>query len=123
MPFLGVFSALLFMFMCINPPVHHGAPLNLPRVQNATLQLGAVREDAIRIAVTSDGRSFFDSAAAQPGELPNLIHAALRHGSEKTVYLLADSRAKNGDVEIVIDQIRLAGITNVVILADRPAAP
>lgn len=124
MPFLGVFSALLFMFMCIAPSDHGGrSPVNLPRVQSATLQPGALREDAIRIVVTRDGRFYFDSAAAQPGELPNLIHTALRHGSERTVYLLADSRAKNGDVEIVIDQIRLAGITDVVILADKSAAP
>lgn len=123
MPFLGVFSALLFVFLSITPDTHDGVYVTLPEAQSATLQPGALREDAIRIAVARDGRIFFGSAAAQPGELPNLIHTALRHGSEKTVYLLADSRAKNGDIEIVVDQMRLAGITNLVILAEKPAAP
>lgn len=122
MPFLGVFLVLLFIFMCITPPFHDST-VNLPNAQGATMQPGAVREDAIRIVVTRDGRFFFDTAEAEPGELPNLIRKALRDGSERKVYLLADGRAKNGDIEIVVDQIRLAGITNVVILANKPAAP
>lgn len=123
MPFLGVFLVLLFIFMCITPPFHGGSPVNLPTAQSATLQPGAVREDAIRIAVTRDGRFFFDSVEAEPGDLPNLIRTAMRSGSERKVYLLADSRARNGEVDIVVDQIRLSGITNVVILANKPSVP
>jgi biopolymer transport protein ExbD len=50
-----------------------------------------------------------------------MIRTAVRDGSERKVYLFADSRAKNGDVNIVLDQIRFAGITNVVILANKSA--
>jgi biopolymer transport protein ExbD len=56
-------------------------------------------------------------------ELPDLIRTAIRGGSERKVYLFADSRAKNGSVEIVVDQIRLAGIINLVILANKPSVP
>jgi biopolymer transport protein TolR len=77
----------------------------------------------LRIAVTRDGRYFFDSIEAEPGELPDLIRTAIRDGSERQVYLLADSRAKNGEVDIVVDQVRLSGVTNVVILANKPSAP
>jgi biopolymer transport protein ExbD len=124
MPFLGVFSVLLFIFMCVTPPAHGGrSPVNLPTAQSATLQPGAVREDAIRIVVRRDGRCFFDSVEAEPGDLPDMIRTAMRSGSDWKVYLLADSRVKNGDVEIVVDQIRLSGITNVVILANKPSVP
>jgi biopolymer transport protein TolR len=124
MPFLGVFLVLLFIFMSITQPSHgSNPPVNLPKAQSATLQPGAIREDAIRIAVSRDGRCFFDSSQAEPGELPNLIRTAMRSGSERKVYLLADSRAKNGDVEIVVDQIRLSGITDVVILTNKPSQP
>jgi biopolymer transport protein TolR len=120
MPFVGVFLVLLFIFMCITPPDHgHGVTLNPPNARSATLQPGAVREDAIRIAVARDGRCFFGSVEAEPGELPNLIRTAMRTGSERKVYLLADSRAENGGVKIVLDQIRLAGIINLVILANK----
>jgi len=123
MPFLGVFLVLLIMFMCNPRPFHGDSPVDLPKARSATLQPGAVREDAIRIAVTRDGRSFFGSNKAEPGELYNLIRTAMRAGSERKVYLLADGRAKNEEVEIVVDQIRLAGVTNVVILANKPFAP
>ena len=122
MPFLGVFLVLLIIFMCY-PSSFDDSPVDLPRARSATSQPGALREDAIRIAVTRDGSRFFGSSKAEPGELANLIRAAMQAGSERKVYLLADGRAKNEDVEIVFDQIRLAGITNVVILANKPYAP
>jgi biopolymer transport protein TolR len=124
MPFLGVFSVLLFIIMCVIPPSHSSSSsVNLPTAQSASLQPGAVREDAVRIAVTRDGRFFFDSVEAEPRELPNLIRTAMRTGSERKVYLLVDGRARNEDVEIVVNAIRLTGITNVVILANRPSVP
>jgi biopolymer transport protein TolR len=123
MPFHGVSLVLLIMFMCYPGAFHGDSPVDLPKARSATLQSGAVREDAIRIAVTRDGSRFFGSNKAEPGELSDLIRTATRAGSERKVYLLADCRAKDEDVEIVFDQIRLAGITNVVILADKPYAP
>jgi biopolymer transport protein TolR len=123
MPFVGVFLVLLFIFMCITPPGHDdGVTLNPPKARSVTLQPGAVREDAIRVAVTRDGRCFFGSAVAEPGELPNLIRTAIRDGSERKVYLSADTRTKNGGVKTVLDQIRLAGIINVVILANKASS-
>jgi biopolymer transport protein TolR len=123
MPFLGVFLVLLLLFMCYVRPFHGDSPVDLPKARSATLQPGAVRDDAIRIAVTRDGKRYFGLTKAEPGELPNLIRTALRGGSERKVYLLADGRARNEDVEIVVEQIRLAGITDVAILANKPSAP
>ena len=124
MPFLGVFLVLLFIFMCVIPPSHGDRPpVDLPKAQSATSQPGAIREDAIRVTVKRDGHCFFGSVEVEPRELPNLIQAAMRAGSEGKVYLLADSRARNGDVEIVVDQIRISGITNIVILANKPSVP
>ena len=121
MPFVGVFMVLLFIFMLI-PPSHAGMSLvDLPKAKSATLQLGPLREDAIRILVARDGRCYFHSTAAEPRDLPDLIRTAIRDGSERKVYLFADSRAKNVSVGIVVDQIRIAGIANVVILANKPS--
>ena len=117
MPFLSVFLVFLVMFMCNTPPFH-GLPVDLPKARNATSQPGAQREDAIHIAVTRDGRFFFGGQRVAWGQLHNLIQAATREGSEPKIYLSADRRAKNKDVEIAVDQIRLAGITNVAILAN-----
>ena len=81
-----------------------------------------MREDAIRITVPRDGRCYFDSTETKPEELPNLIRTKIRDGSERKVYLSADSRTRNGRVKIVLDELRFAGITNVVILANRPSS-
>jgi biopolymer transport protein ExbD len=52
----------------------------------------------------------------------NLIGTALSEGVEKKVYLAIDQRAKNAEVVAILDQIRLAGITSVVILANQSRA-
>jgi hypothetical protein len=53
---------------------------------------------------------------------PSARHLLRSECSERKVYLLADTRAKNKDVGIVVDQIRLAGIANLVILANKLSA-
>ena len=121
MPFVGLFLVLLIIFMLI-PTSHGGVSVDLPKARNATLQRGAVREDAIRIFVARDGHCYFRSTTAAPEGLPDLIRAAIRDGSERKVYLSADTRARNISVEIVVDQIRLAGITHIAILANKPSA-
>ncbi len=118
MPFLSVFLVFLVMFMSNIPAYHYGVPVDLPNARSTTSQPGALREDAIHIAVTRDGRFFFGGQRVAWGQLHNLIQAATREGSEPKIYLSADRRAKNKDVEIAVDQIRLAGITNVAILAN-----
>jgi len=122
MPFLGVFLPLLVIFMCYPFGHYVGTGVDLPKARWASLQPGALREDAIRIAVTRDGRFFLGRQQVERGGLHDLIRAAIRDGSERKIYLSADARAKNKDVEIAVDQIRLAGITNVAILANKPAA-
>jgi biopolymer transport protein TolR len=123
MPFVGVFLVLLFIFMLTPPSRRFVWPTDLPEARTTTFQPRALREDAIRIVVARDSRCYFGSATAQPGELSNLIRTALRGGSERKAYLLADARARNGDVGIVVDQIRLAGIVNIVIVANKLRVP
>ena len=40
-------------------------------------------------------------------------------GRRKKVYFAADQRAKYAEVDVVLDYVRLAGITNVVVLAEK----
>jgi biopolymer transport protein ExbD len=123
MPFVGVFMVLFFIFMLIPPSLRFVPPADLPEARSTTFQPRALREDAIRIAVARNGRCFFGSVTAKPSELPDLIRTALRGGSERKAYLLAGARVKNGGVGIVVDQIRRAGIINVVILVNQPPRP
>lgn len=122
MPYLGVFLALLVFMMCTTPTPAHGG-VYLPMAESATPQRGALREEAIRITVTRDGRSFFRGREAAPATLPEMIQEAVRERAERRIYLVVDARAKYIDVEVVVDQIQLAGIRDLVILANKPKAP
>jgi biopolymer transport protein ExbD len=87
-----------------------------PKAEHATPQPGALREDAITVMVTREGFVLFRDSEISLDELPILIQTAVRQGSEKKIYLVADKRARNGDVARVLDQIQLAGIKDVVVL-------
>jgi len=116
---LSISLSLLIFFMLV-PPRPRGIRPNLPYAATATLQPGAVREDAMQITILRDGQVYFRDVQIAPGELPSLIRDALRAGARKEVYLAVDSRARTGDVRPVIDQLRLGGLASVVILVNRP---
>lgn len=118
-PFAGVFMFLLFIFMLPQPSHGGGLSVTLPTAKTTTPQRAAIRDDAISISVARDGHFYFRATYVAPGDLPNLIRAALRDGSERKVYLSADTRARNKDVAIVVDQIRLAGISHLAIMANK----
>jgi biopolymer transport protein TolR len=121
MPFAGVFTFLLFIFMLAQPSHGGGLGVDLPTAKNSTLQRAAIRDDAISISVTRGGQCYIRFTQIAPGDLPNLLRAALREGSERKVYLSADTRATNRDVGVVVDQIRLAGISHLAIMAYKPS--
>jgi biopolymer transport protein ExbD len=56
----------------------------------------------------------------QPEELGVAIRQAVADGAERRVYLQVDSRARYGRAEIVLDQIREAGIRDISVLAEKP---
>ncbi len=110
--------ALLFLLIGDRRPhVPKQIPVDLPVVLNATSEPNALREDAILVSVTRDGRLYFRRDRIMLDDISNRISKAVQEGAEKRVYMEADSRARYRDVEVVLDQIRAAGITDVVIRA------
>ena len=96
-----------------------GWAMDLPRTAHASLLPAALREDTMLVTVTRDGNIFFGNMQIRPSELPGSIHESLRRGSERKVYLKVDARAKYGDAEVVINQVREAGIENIGIFTDQ----
>ena len=119
--FVSVMLALLFLLLSdTTSHGHQRASVDFPAAQNAVWEPRALREDVMRVVVTRDGNVYFRQTRVRLEDLSNLIRTALQEDAEKKVYLAADQRAKNRDVEVVLDQIRLAGITRVVILTVKP---
>jgi biopolymer transport protein ExbD/biopolymer transport protein TolR len=118
--FLCVELVLLMIFMVNGPSPHADrSPVDLALSEHATPMPGALREDAMLVAVTRDGRILFGTYQMQYPDLPLAIRDSVRHGSERKVYLKADARAKYGDAALAIDQIRQAAIQNVGIITDQ----
>ena len=78
----------------------------------------ALREDAIRISITRDGRIFFRDHRVVYKDLPDEILKSARDVAEKRIYLAADARAKYGDVKGVLNQIRVTGIDDISFLTE-----
>ena len=118
--FLSIEFVLLMIFLVSGPTLHtqHGSA-HLACAGRATPMPGAIREDAMYVVVTRDGNIFFGTQQIQDGELPTAIRDAVLRGSERKVYLQVDSRARYGDAEIVLDQIRETGIENIGLITDQ----
>lgn len=117
--FAAVLLSLLIMLMVYKPPDSGNTGADLPQAMNGSPQPGVQREDAIRVTITRDGRSYFNGLRVSLAELPKLIRQALEEGSEPKLYLAVDSRAINSDVESVLNVVRNAGITHVAFITDR----
>ena len=121
-PFVGILLALLMTFMVSTSP-HHGLAVDLPTSMYALPQRYALREDAIRLSVAKDGVIYFGGRRVVPEEVAPAIRRAVDEGAERKVYLQVDSRARYGGAEVVLDQIREAGIREITVLAERPYQP
>ena len=126
-PFVSVMTALLITFMSVAAPYHAGRmPVDRPFARNATPQPRSLREDSMHLVMARDGKFFFSSSGdtrwtrIEIQELTPLLLSASKNNVEKTVYLDADARCRYSDVKIAVNQLRAAGITDLVILTQNP---
>jgi biopolymer transport protein ExbD len=118
-PFVGVMIAFLFLFVPWRTHAHRHIPADRPVVAHPTPQPGALREDAVQVVVTRDGRVYCNDRQVQIAELPQAVQTSMRPSTERKIYVTADARAKYGDVKVVIEKIRLTGITQICFLAEK----
>jgi biopolymer transport protein TolR len=116
---VGVGFALFIINMIITP-AHRFMGQNLTKLNHAGEEAGAVREDAIVLAIARDGRVFQRTSQIEGDEIAERIRDRVGSGSERKVYLQADARAKTGDVNTVVNEIQGSGVTHIAILTDMP---
>jgi biopolymer transport protein ExbD/biopolymer transport protein TolR len=90
----------------------------LPKTDNPIRMPGAIREDALIIAVQRDGTMYLGMDKVTVRMLPELLEVAVRGGSERKAYIKADARAKYGAVVLALNAVRNAGIDNVELLTE-----
>ncbi len=80
----------------------------------------AVRDDAMRVMVTRDGTIYFGNSKVASEELAEQIRRRLHSGAPHKVFLLVDQRARYGDLSVVLDEVRHAGIQDIALLEEFP---
>lgn len=73
------------------PPMRQGVSVQMARTANATAMPAADNEDAWVVAVTADGRMFFDVKPVTPESLTEVMKETPRH-RDQDVYIKADAR-------------------------------
>jgi biopolymer transport protein ExbD len=80
----------------------------------------ALRDDAMRVMLSRDGTIYFGNAKVASEDLADQIRQHLGRGAERKVFLIVDQRTRFGDLSVVLDEVRHAGIWDIAFLAEFP---
>jgi len=123
-PLVDVMLVLLIIFMVITPMLQKNISVDLAQTRNPRAMPDDDKEDALEVAITRDGKIYLrknqlSGADELTPKLKDLVSGKL----DKTVYIRADSRAKFGDVERVVDAVRAAGVDTLALITSRLTRP
>jgi biopolymer transport protein ExbD len=93
-------------------------PVEQVKASHAVALWGAMREDALLIAVGRNNHIWFDTRIVTAGDLTSKIRDRLNHGAERKVYIRADLRARYRTVLAILDSVRATGIDNIAFVVD-----
>jgi biopolymer transport protein ExbD len=119
--FVAILLALLFTFMADGlPHVHQGISVDLAWTDHSKAMPGAMREDAVIVAVQRDGKIFLDTTQIKaPEDLATKISERVRLGGERKVYIKADARAHYRAVAEVVDALHNAQVERIGLLTEQ----
>jgi len=80
----------------------------------------ALREDAMSVMLSRDGAIYFGNAKVASEDLAEQIRQRLERGAQHKVFLIVDQRTRFGDLFVVLDEVRHAGIWDIAFLAEFP---
>ena len=117
-PMVDVMLVLLIIFMVITPMLSKGVPVVLVRTNHQIPMKDADKSDAIVCAITREGKTFLNTTAMPPEELPNHVKDLLANRLDKTVFVKADARSRYERVVDVVDNLRAAGVDQLGLLTE-----
>src|SRR5215471_6144377 len=123
-PMVDVMLVLLIIFMVITPMLQRSVTVELAKANNPIPMADADKEDALIVAVTSDGGIYFDTQKVlNPGDLTQKVKDKLFNRVNKEVFVKADARAKYKNVVDVVDNVRSAGVDQLGLLTEEKKKP
>ncbi len=123
MEFSGLFVVLFALVMAYVAEFGYYPDLptvsvDYPKAAHAKKMPGAVREDALLISITRDGKMFFRNDQMDPASLPGRIRKSVAAGSPPKAYMKVDARARYGNVLQVLPYVRSGGVQDVAFLVE-----
>jgi biopolymer transport protein ExbD/biopolymer transport protein TolR len=118
-PMADIMLVLLIIFMVVMPMVNRDARVNLAEVANPVDMPNADKDDAVVVAISSDGTVFLGNNVTPMEEISSRVRDRISSRLDKTVYIKSDARTKYGDVVRLVDQVRNSGVDSVGLLTDK----
>ena len=110
-----VFILLIFFLVTASFTKESGIDVNRPTAQTAVRQ----ERGNLIIAINKNGEIWIDNQKVDIRTIRAHIEHLHAQNPEGTVIILADKDARTGATVEVLDQVRLAGVTNVALAAEQ----
>jgi biopolymer transport protein ExbD len=111
-PLVDVMLVLLIISMVAAPMLQEGIPLELPTAESAS----PIEQADVVVSVDRDGRIRINEQPVHPDLLAERMRALAQSRPEETVFLRGDRLLPYGEVLLVMDRIRKAGVTRVALV-------
>jgi biopolymer transport protein TolR len=111
-PLVDVMLVLLIISMLASPMLERGIPLELPATETAR----EIEEARVVVSLDRDGRIRINDRPVHPDLLVERMETLARTSPSETVFLRADRLLPYGEVLLVMDHIRKAGVTRVALV-------
>ena len=111
-PLVDVMLVLLIISMVAAPMLQEGIPLELPKSESAS----PIEDTDVVVSVDRDGRIRVNEQPVHPDLLGERMQALARSRPDETVFLRGDRLLPYGEVLLVMDRIRKAGVTRIALV-------
>ena len=116
-PLVDVMLVLLIIMMIVAPLLNQGVSLQLPQAQNST-EMPETQGQTV-LAITAQGTYWVDSIQVPFSDLRRRIDEVMATKSEQLLIIKADDEAEYSRVMDALDQLRLSGIEDIGLIAER----
>lgn len=118
-PLIDVLLVLLIIFMVTAPLMSHKTVVDLPKVNFLTTDTTAPPVPPITVAVTSDGRYFWNDQEVTRSLLDSNFAVEAQRPTQPKLNLRGDARTKYEAIDEVLQSAQDAGMRDVGFIAER----
>ncbi len=118
-PMADVMLVLLIIFMITTPLLSTGITVNLPKAKNPLDAPEADSEEAVVIAINSQGKLYWKKNPITEAELIDALVKKYAGGEiNRTIFLKGDQAVPYGRVVQIVNSCRSAGVERIGLMAE-----